>query len=193
MYIIGAGALGKIVLETAKRAGLYVNGFFDDLMLTQEVDGVPVLGRFEDFQKNEDAVKKGVYIAIGDNPMRKSLTEEFRSLGTHFPNIIDPNAVVSPSAILGDGNLIMPNTYIGHKCSVGSFNLIFPGVSITHHNHVGSYCFFNPNVSVGGFSRIGDCCKIGMNCVVLPYRELSYGFESGPLMMIEGRSIDSEK
>lgn len=187
MYILGAGTLGEIALETAIRAGLKVHGFYDDATEASECDGVPVLGRLDDFRKDNSAMSKGAFIAIGDNFKRQTCAESFRALGVHFPNIIDPRATVSPSASMGEGNLMLPGAYIGTKCSLGSCNLIFPGVSITHHNHVGSYCFFSPNASIGGFTKIGDCCKVGMNCVVLPYKDLVPGFECSPSMVIEGR------
>lgn len=187
MYILGAGTLGEIALETAIRAGLKVHGFYDDVTKASECDGVPVLGRLDDFRNDNAAMAEGAFVAIGDNFKRQTCVESFRVLGVSFPNIIDPRATLSPTASLGEGNLVLPGAYIGTKCSMGSFNLIFPGVSITHHNQIGSFCFFSPNVSVGGFTRIGDCCKIGMNCVVLPYRELLPGVECSPSMVIEGR------
>jgi sugar O-acyltransferase (sialic acid O-acetyltransferase NeuD family) len=187
MYILGAGTLGEIILETAIRAGLKVSGFFDDVTEASMCDGIPVLGRLDDFRGNHAAMASGAFVAIGDNQKRKACVESLRALGVHFPNVIDPKATLSPTATLGEGNLVLPGVYIGTKCSVGSCNLIFPGVSITHHNHVGNYCFFSPNASVGGFTRIGDCCKVGMNCVVLPYRELESGMEFAPLTVIEGR------
>lgn len=186
MYIIGAGTLGEIALETAIRAGLKVHGFYDDVTEVSECDGVPVLGRLDDFRKDNSAMAEGAFIAIGDNFKRQTCAESFRALGVRFPNIIDPRATLSPTASIGDGNLVLPGAYVGTKCSLGSCNLIFPGVSITHHNLIGSFCFFSPNASVGGFTKIGDCCKVGMNCVVLPYRELAPGFECSPSKVIEG-------
>jgi sugar O-acyltransferase (sialic acid O-acetyltransferase NeuD family) len=187
MYILGAGTLGEIVLETAIRAGLKVHGFYDDVTEATECDGLPILGRLDDFRNNYTAMAEGAFLAIGDNFNRRTCAESFRALGVHFPNVIDPMATLSPTASLGEGNLVLPGAYIGTKCLLGSCNLIFPGVSITHHNHVGSYCFFSPNASIGGFTKIGDCCKVGMNCVVLPYRELAPSFECSPSTVIEGR------
>ena len=192
MYILGAGTLGEIALETALRAGLKVHGFYDDVTDVSECDGVPVLGRFDDFIKDSLAMAGGAFIAIGDNFKRKACAEIFRALGVHFPNIVDPRALLSPTALLGEGNLVLPGAYIGTKCLLGSHNLIFPGVSITHHNKIGSFCFFSPNASVGGFTKIGDCCKIGMNSVVLPYGELVAGIECSPLTVIEGREPTSD-
>jgi len=185
MFILGAGTLGEIALETAIRAGLKVNGFYDDVSNASACDGVPVLGCFDDFHKNEQAMAEGVFIAIGDNIKRQAFAESSSALGVRLENIIDPRATLSPTASIGGGNLILPGAYIGTKCSLGSCNLIFPGVSITHHNKVGSFCFFSPNASVGGFTKIGDCSKIGMNSVVLPYGELAHGFECAPSTVIE--------
>ena len=187
MYIIGAGTLGEIVLETAIRADLEVSGFYDDITEASECDGIPVLGRFDDFRSDRAAMAEGAFVAIGDNRKRQVCAESLLALGVHFPNVIDPRATLSPTASMGGGNLVLPGVYIGTKCSLGTCNLIFPGVSITHHNDVGNYCFFSPNASVGGFTKIGNLCKVGMNCVVLPYRELESGIECSPSTVIEGR------
>ena len=186
MYIIGAGTLGEIVLETAMLAGLTVHGFYDDVTEAAQYDGIPILGRLDDFRNDKSAMAQGAFIAIGDNLKRQACAESFRALGVHLHSIIDPRAMLSPSASLGEGNLLLAGSYVGTKCSLGSCNLIFPGVSITHHNEIGSFCFFSPNASVGGFTKIGDCCKVGMNCVVLPYREITSGLECSPLTVIEG-------
>lgn len=186
MYILGAGTLGEIALETAIRAGLKIHGFYDDLTEASSCDGIPVLGRFDDFRNDPSAMKEGAFVAIGDNFKRQACIEGLRALAVPFPNIVDPKATISPSAAMGEGNLVLPGAYIGTKCMLGSHNLIFPGVSITHHNRIGSFCFFSPNASVGGFTKIGDCCKVGMNCVVLPYRELTSGFLCSPMSLVEG-------
>lgn len=186
MFILGAGTLGEIALEAATRAGIRVLGFYDDVTDALEFDGLPVLGRLDDFRNDRAAHIEGVFVAIGDNHKRQTCSESLRKLEVNFPNIVDPRATLSPSSSLGIGNLVLPGAYIGAKSSLGSFNLIFPGVSITHHNNVGSYCFFSPNVSVGGFTKIGDCCKVGMNCVVLPYGELESGLVCEPAMVVSG-------
>ncbi|QWD13012.1 acetyltransferase [Polynucleobacter paneuropaeus] len=180
MYILGSGALGEIALETAIRAGLKINGFYDDFTKESERDGVKIIGTFSEFFKNEAAIAEGVFVAIGDNLKRQVCVQSLRELGACFPNIVDPNATLSPSASLGEGNLILPGAYIGTKCSIGSFNIIFPGTSVTHHNYVGDFCFFSPNSSVGGFTKIGNCCKVGMNCVILPYQEIPEHSEYPP-------------
>ena len=184
MYILGAGTLGEIVLETAMRAGIKVFGFFDDVSEASECDGHPILGDFQDFMKNRSAMSKGAFIAIGDNFKRQTYTDVFCRLGVKFPNIIDPNSNISPSATFGEGNLILPGAVVGTKCTIGTGNIIFQGVSINHHNIVGNCCFFSPNSSIGGYTEIGDCCKIGMNCVVLPYKALPSGQQYGPLTVI---------
>lgn len=189
MYILGAGTLGEIALETAIRAGIKVSGFYDDVTKASECGGIPVLGSFDDFRKDRAAMAEGAFVAIGDNCKRQTCVETLRALGVHFPNIVDPRAMLSPSATLCEGNLVLPSAYIGTNCVLGSFNLIFPGVSITHDNHVGNFCFFSPNASVGGFTRIGDCCKVGMNCVILPYGELAPGLVCAPSSVIDGRNL----
>lgn len=191
MYILGAGTLGEMVLETAIRAGLKVRGFYDDVTEAATCDGIPVLGGIEAFRGNREAMAQGAFVAIGDNRKRQSCAESLRAMGVRFPNVIDPRAIVSPSAALGQGNLVMPGAYIGAKCSVGSGNLFFPGVSITHHNRVGDYGFFSPNASVGGFTRIGDGCKVGMSCVVLPYRAVDPWTEADPSTIVEGRLLSA--
>lgn len=188
MYILGAGTLGEIVLETAVLAGIKVHGFYDDFIDSSECDGLPVRGRFEDFIRDQAAMSKGAFIAIGDNFKRQATTQALHALGVRSPNVIDPKANISPSASMGEGNLVLSGAVIGTKSIIGSGNIIFPGVSITHHNTIGDYCFFSPNSSIGGYTKISDCCKIGMNCVVLPYGMLTSGLEFTPSTVVQGRS-----
>lgn len=144
MFILGAGILGQLALETAIRAGLKVSGFYDDFSQEAEIDGVPILGRFEDFRENESAAQEGVFIAIGDNYKRKACVDSLNLPRTLFINIIDPCAIISPSATLAEGNLLLPGCYVGTKVILGSHNIVLPGVGITHHNNIGNYCFLAP-------------------------------------------------
>jgi UDP-perosamine 4-acetyltransferase len=187
MYLFGAGTLGEIALETARQAGIDVLGVFDDVTTETEIRGVVVLGGFDDFASRADAAESAAFVAIGDNTKRQAQVEKLTALGVEFPNLIDPSALISPSAKVGAGNLIMPGAYVGTQVELGSWNLIFPGVSITHHNQVGDFCFFSPNASVGGFTSLGDRCKVGMNCVVLPYRDVAADTEAEPLTVVEGQ------
>jgi sugar O-acyltransferase (sialic acid O-acetyltransferase NeuD family) len=186
MYILGAGTLGEIALETARRAGMPVDGFYDDVTQESTIDGVPVLGGFAELGNRPSLAGTDVFVAIGDNAKRAAHSLALSARGGRLANLVDPSAVVSPSATIGSGNLVLPGAYLGPKVRLGSGNLVFPGVSITHHNVVGDYCFFSPNASVGGFTRLGDRCKIGMNCVVLPYREVPADTEAHPLTVVEG-------
>ncbi len=173
MYIIGASTLGEIALEVIVRSGANdILGFYDDISSKNSFCGKPILGKLEALYSNPDAVKQGVFIAIGDNSNRNKIYEKMKEMNIPLVNVIDPTAVVEQNCSIGVGNLIMANSYIGVQTKIGDCNLIFPGVSITHHNVVGDCNFFAPNVSVGGYTQIKNECKFGLNSGVAPYIHL---------------------
>ena len=187
MMIFGAGILGEIVLEAARRASVEVEGFLDDTREESDFAGLPVFSRLGDFQKDGTSWSRGVFVAVGENRNRKKCVQTLVKFGVrNFPNIIDPEATVFSSATVGEGNLILPGAVIGPQSVLGSWNIFFPGVCLTHHNAVKDFCFFGPNASVGGYSTINDFCKLGMNSVVPPFLDIPSGTVGGPLSIIDG-------
>lgn len=120
-----------------------------------------------------------IIIAIGNNKVRKNLFENFNIADSDFISIVHENAIISDSAVIGNGSVVMPgvvinadarignhvilntNSIIEHDCIVGDFGHISPGsiltggVSVGEGSHIGAGSTIIPLKSVGNWSVIG--------------------------------------
>jgi len=187
MFIVGASTLGEMVLETATALGVAVDGFVDDVRTERVWLGIPVVGNIEQFVARASHERGlSAFVAIGDNEHRARVARRLRESGVTLPNLVDPRAVLAPSARMGHANLLMALSYVGTGVVLGAGNLILPNVTLGHHNTVGNFTFVAPGVSVGGRAVIGDFAKIGMNSVAEPDAVLPNGFACAPLTRIAG-------
>ena len=167
MIIIGAGIIGKLVIDIIKENDLLVEGFIDDFLTEENYLGFPILGSIDDLIQSEEKFKKFEFVlAIGDNDNRLMIYNRLKPFGFVFKNIISNKAIISESCEIDSGNIVFPLSYIGSNTKIGSFNIVFSGVVINHDNIIGDFCFIPPNVSLGGFSKLADFTKLKMNEVV---------------------------
>ena len=65
-----------------------------------------------------------VFLAIGDNYIRKLWWDKVKSLELSMPNLISPNALVNHSASLGESNVVCARAFVGPQAKLGNNNLI---------------------------------------------------------------------
>ena len=132
LLICGAGELGQAVAETAQASGEYSRiAFLDDAPDERKERRFPVVGNtgeMERFTSEFDCV----ICAFGNNQVRHNLRVKAAELGFDIPYIIHPSAVISPSAVIGDGVIIRENTAISHDVVIEAGCLINMGVLIDH-------------------------------------------------------------
>lgn len=176
IVVIGAGGHSKVVIATARAAGLNVVGIYDDNPVVQGslVLEVPVIGLLRDIRS--DDIESAI-LAVGTNSVRCRLASELK--GLTWCTIIHPTALVHESVRIGSGSVIFagaviqPDVLLGehvivntcasidHDCHIGNFAHIAPGVSLAGNVHVDDGVFFGigscsvPNISIGAWSAIG--------------------------------------
>lgn len=176
IVVIGAGGHSKVVIATARAAGLNVVGIYDDNPILQGslVLDVPVIGLLRDIRC--DDIESAI-LAIGTNSVRCRLASELK--GIRWCTIIHPTALVHESVRIGSGcvifagSVIQPDVIIGehvivntcasldHDCQIGDFAHVAPGVRLAGNVHVDDGVFFGigscaiPNISIGAWSAIG--------------------------------------
>jgi dTDP-4-amino-4,6-dideoxygalactose transaminase/serine acetyltransferase len=83
-------------------------------------------------------------------------------------NCVHPDAVISPSAILGYGNYVGPLAIIGPDVKIGNMNIINDGSFIAHDSIIGNYNHIAPHSTLCGFTKIGDFNLVGANSTLIP-------------------------
>ena len=162
LLLVGAGGLGRVVLEHAST--IYDCAFLDDGDATV-VDGVPVIGKTDEMASFYPEYKR-LLVTIGNNKLRERLYKEAATIGFTFPNIIHPSAYVSPHAHIGSGCVILNNAVVQNNAKCGDGCILNPGVELHHDSTIGSYCLIYTNSVVRSLATVGNRVWIGSTATV---------------------------
>src|SRR5688572_16610993 len=101
--MIGAGGHAKVCIELLRAGGSQVDYCIGSPGGADSCLGVPVLHGDEHLMELRDRGYKLAFVAVGDNALRQRLADAARRQGFNLANAVSPDAIVSPSAILGSG------------------------------------------------------------------------------------------
>jgi acetyltransferase EpsM len=161
IYLCGAGGHAKVVLEILEAQKLstieiideYKEGTVNDL----PISGKSIPGKIEATDQ--------VIIAIGNNQVRKYISEKYQSV--KYINVIHPSSNVSPRVILGEGSVIMAGVSINADTIIGKHSILNTNCSVDHDNKIGSFVHISPNVALAGNVQVGDGTHIGIGACVI--------------------------
>lgn len=178
-FLVGYSGHSYPIIEALKSMNLSFDGYFE----TKEKAKNPFLLNFlgnEDnysFEKND-----GVFIAIGDNYLRKKIADKLKDRVQQFSIIdyqsivrseirqqgiiINAGAVIQPQCIIGEGTIINTRAVIEHECQVGNYCHIAPGAVLTGNVKVDDFTLVGSNATILPGVKIGKNCIIGAGSVV---------------------------
>jgi len=165
IVIVGAGGQGAIVADIIRSAV----GFVDDtpnLAGTTILD-LPVLGPIASLSRIEH---DGVVVAVGDNRLRRALTERLCAAGERPVTVIHPSASVAPSATVGAGSMISAGAVLLPRAVIGRGVILNTKASVDHDSVVGDFAHVAPGATVGATAHLGEEAFVGINASVISGR-----------------------
>lgn len=160
VVIIGAGGHGKVIADVVRAAGETVLGFLDDDPIKEHCGSDPILGVIADAASFSDCV---FLLAIGNNAVRRRLAE---SMDLPWYTAIHPSAILSPSAVVGEGSVILPNAVVNAEATIGRHCIINTAAVVEHENEIADYVHLSPAVALGGQVIVGAQTHIGIGACV---------------------------
>lgn len=161
--IFGAGGHASELRDEMQRNGFEDIVFVDDFNHNRIKHGCPVLSF-------DEAVKKyfscNWYIAVGDPQARENTVRRLRGRGLKSPAFVSKNAIISPSAMIGDGSQVFSNSIISSDVELGSFVLVNFGCVISHDVKISDYCTISPGAMIAGNVCVGQQAWIGLGAVI---------------------------
>jgi acetyltransferase EpsM len=168
--IIGHGGHGKVVRDLlSERPDLTFVGYLDDKCSELEEHDGYICGPLS-FISNILAHFHDIHFinAIGDNRMRKQITERLELPREAYLTLIHPKASVSRSAIVGDGTVIMANAVVNAGAIIQDHVILNTGAIVEHDCRVESYSHISPNATLSGTVLVEKGVHIGSGATVLP-------------------------
>lgn len=151
LLIFGFGGHGKVCGELASE-------IFEEISYLD--DNAPcVIGSLAEYKAYTDMYDYA-FVAFGDPELRERWTRELRSNGVRITAIISEKAIVSKTAIIGEGTVVMGGAIIQTGAIVGQGCIVSAGAVVDHNAVIGDYCHINCNAVVPAGKRVPEKTKI---------------------------------
>lgn len=154
IVIFGASGHAHVIADIIKAEGNQLLAFLDD-----DLNQTDCAGPISDYTKYLDCE---FVIGIGNTDVREKLS----TLPLKWHTAIHPSAIVSDSAMIGEGTVVMPNSVINSRTVIGKHCIINTGAIVEHDNSVGDYSHISVGVNLGGTVSIGKNCWIGIGATI---------------------------
>lgn len=179
LLIIGAGGHGQCCHEIAERMNYFEEiSFLDDHSRYEMSD--MVVGKINQLEELRDKYDS-VFVALGNNKLRKELYIRAKNAGYNTPSLIDPTAFVSTYCFVGEGTVIFPNAVLETHCHVARGCIISSNATIHREAKVNEFTVIHSNTVirpksyVGAMTTIGSQCTVSYGAVIKEHSEISEG------------------
>jgi sugar O-acyltransferase (sialic acid O-acetyltransferase NeuD family) len=163
LFVYGKGGFGKEVLDIANRMGTFSKIYFIDDFDFDNQNSFASSYVFENINNYGDCY---FTIAIGDVNVRIRVIANVLKAGGSFATLIDPTAVISPTAKISEGVIICQLAFVGPDATIDSHCIVNTAAVIGHDIKISEYCVISPSVNIGGQSQIGRNVYLGMGSIV---------------------------
>jgi sugar O-acyltransferase (sialic acid O-acetyltransferase NeuD family) len=170
LILLGGGGHCHSVIESIEHAGKFnIAGILEPPPLKGEyISGYPVIGTDDEIP---ELVSRGYsfHVTVGHikNPLpRRKLFELLKKHMAPIVTVIDPSAVVSERAQIGEGTVVLRQAFVNSGASIGYNCIINTGAIIEHDARIGHYVHVSTGAIVNGDCTIGDNCFIGSGAIL---------------------------
>jgi sugar O-acyltransferase (sialic acid O-acetyltransferase NeuD family) len=105
-------------------------------------------------------------LGIGDNNLREKVAKLILSKSNILENVIDPHAVISKTANIGNGVFASKGVLVNAFSKIGNFTILNTGCIIEHECEIGAAAHIAPGAVLAGNVKIGNRTFIGANAVI---------------------------
>lgn len=165
LLIIGASGHGKVVADIAlKMKHWKYIAFLDDNTALKTSMGLEVIGGSRDALQ---CIKEyELFVAIGNNTIRKNLLTELEHAGACIATLIHPSCVIGELVDIGVGTVVMAGTVINCCSRIGKGCIINTGATVDHDNVIEDYAHISPGVHTAGTVMIGKGTWLGIGSTI---------------------------
>ncbi len=170
IILVGGGGHCISVIETIERTGKYQIAGISDMKerLGESLAGYKVI-------LNDDELPEYInsntcfLITVGHIKTfvpRMKLFYLLKKLQADVATIIDPNAMVSSLAKVGEGSVVLRNSFINADATVGVNCILNTGSIVEHSSVIGDHVHISTGAIVNGDCRIGNGCFVGSGAII---------------------------
>lgn len=167
LFVIGYSGHAFVVIESAINAGYAIKGYFENEEKALNPFGIRFAGSEKKFNFSELKQEDGLFVAIGDNIVRKQIYDSVL-VKNNWCNVVDTSACLTKHLTLGNAIYIGKRVVINPLSSIGNGTIINTAAVIEHECTIGKFTHIAPMSILCGNVTVGDQTIIGANSVVRP-------------------------
>ena len=168
LIIYGVGSFAEYVEYIFENDSPYeVIGFCVENSILKELPKNPFkknLISFEEIQKNYPPEDYQLFIAVGNNIVRKRIFKNAKALGYTLAKFISSKTIYWENLIFGENTFIDEGSKIHPFVEIGD-NCIIMYSTVGHHTEIGDNNLLSV-CTLGGGVKIGNDCFLGMNSTI---------------------------
>ena len=158
LAIIGAGGHSKVVADCAQLMEQWTTVSFHD-------DKVPNNRPLSELD-TASPEQTDIFVAIGNNQTRQTVTHQFQKRGFHIPLIRHPTSVVAQESTIGNGTVLMAGAIVNPGTTIGQGCILNTGSSVDHDCNLGNFIHISPGARLAGTVTVKDRAWVGIGAAV---------------------------
>ncbi|MDD4781890.1 MAG: acetyltransferase [Tissierellia bacterium] len=169
VLVVGSSGHAKVIIDILEKNNKEVIGVIDDFRKKNDKTfDYNVLGGIVDIPSIVDSYNCKIIIGIGDNFVRKEITNKLSLLKPNIEYIsaIHPSAQIGKNVYLGVGIVVMAGAIINAEAKIGNNTFINTNSSIGHDVVMCEFSSVAPGVTVGGNVTIGEASAISIGATI---------------------------
>ena len=172
-FIYCAGGFGKEMMDIARRQKkiknigediFFIDDSLNDAIEIYQTRSYTFISALEKFSFSD--LNHHIVIANGEPIHRKNIFDRIMKNSIGLDQLIDPSAIISDTAILGEGILVAPLVSIASQACLQGNVAINTMAIVGHDVQVGEHTVISSMVNLGGSSVIGRETYIGMGAQI---------------------------
>jgi sugar O-acyltransferase (sialic acid O-acetyltransferase NeuD family) len=169
-WLLGAGGVGREVLDACTHAGIEVAGFVDE-RAEGPVAGLPVV--------RELPAGDAVVVALGYSAPRAGVVGRLALPDDRHPSVVHPRAVVGARVEVGPGAVVLGAAVVSVDVVLGAHAQVHYGATVGHDTVLGRCATVLPGARLAGTVDVGDAALVGSGAVVLQGLRIGAGATVG--------------
>ena len=169
VVIVGAGGHAKVIIDIFRSNKLFKPiGVIDRIKSDLIVNSLKVIGDESELSVIRSLGVEFAHVAIGDNEIRSNLSKKIRYLGFNIASAVSSRAMLSESALVGDGVAVKPRAIVNSDCRLDDFCILNTASTLDHDGVIGEGAHVAPGCALAGNVSVGRLAFLGVGTSVIP-------------------------
>jgi UDP-perosamine 4-acetyltransferase len=102
------------------------------------------------------------------NTARQAVFELWKAAGAQFAFVCHATAVVSRTAVIGEGTVCLAQSTVGPGATIGANVIVNTSASVDHDCTIGAHVHIAPGATLCGSVQVGDGAFVGAGATIVP-------------------------